>query len=80
MRTSRCRSCRAEVVWCVTAGGKAMPVDVEPVEDGNVVLEDDGDLVATVVPPGQGLLGDERPRYVSHFATCPNADEHRRPR
>lgn len=76
----RCRTCRAEVVWCHTAGGKSMPIDAQPVPDGNVLVDDGArGLVATVVPAGQ-VTFDDRPLYVSHFATCPDADTHRRPR
>jgi hypothetical protein len=71
---SACRSCGAPIRWVITVNDKRMPVDDEPVPDGNVLL--DGDR-ATVIDPGQLLL-DDPPRFVSHFATCPNADHHRR--
>jgi hypothetical protein len=78
MQRSRCRSCRAEIVWATTGAGKAMPVDAEPVDDGNVLLdEDDGYLFATVVSPGQIPL-DGSPLYASHFASCPNSSQHRK--
>lgn len=53
-----------------------IPLDVEPVDDGNIVLgrDDDG-------PVAMYLRKDEtttRDRYVSHFATCPHAAEHRK--
>lgn len=76
---SRCRSCRAEVIWCVTPAGKRMPVDAQPVEGGNLLLTTDDPPVARVVDPDQ-LLIDDGQRFVSHFATCPEADTHRRPR
>lgn len=70
---SRCRSCAAEITWVKTTAGKMIPLDVEPVDQGNIVLVD-GRAVVT----GQAtLLGDEGPRYVAHFVTCPDADEHR---
>jgi hypothetical protein len=84
---SRCKSCHAEIVWCTTSpGGKRMPVDPDPIEGGNVMslrqdgmLGDSGGFVE--VDSGLSLLDDDsRPRYVSHFTTCPNADEHRRQR
>lgn len=79
---SACRSCGAEIFWAETAGGKRMPVDADPVPDGNVIVEDrpgDG-LRATVLEPGALMLDDPGlPRYVSHFATCPNASQHRHP-
>jgi hypothetical protein len=59
-----------------------MPIDPAPVPGGNLVLEDNPDPspfghpgpVASVVTPGD----DER--FVSHFATCPNAARHRKDR
>jgi hypothetical protein len=78
---ARCRSCGAEVIWAVTASGKRMPVDADPVPEGNVLLADDGDgtVHASVMPEAQALLTEE-PMRLSHFVTCPQADEHRRPR
>lgn len=48
---SVCRSCGADILWCITKKGKKMPVDLPP-------------------------DGSDEPT-TSHFATCPNADEHR---
>lgn len=59
-RITRCRSCRAQIIWFKTEAGRNMPVDADTVEP-----EDDE---------------YEPPRHVSHFSTCPNADEHRRSR
>ncbi len=77
---STCRSCRARVLWVVTDGGKRMPVDADPVPDGTLVIADRGaddtPHVTSVAP--DALLIDDPPRYRSHFATCPNADQHRR--
>jgi hypothetical protein len=72
--TVRCSSCDAEIVWAVTALGKRMPIDVTPTAVGNVVLEIDGDVLRARVVK----TSDPRPRYVSHFATCPNANTHRK--
>lgn len=82
---SDCRSCGAPIRWAVTATGKRIPLDPEPVDGGNVLLHepiDGGESIATVVgkAPAPSLFGDDAPRYVSHFATCPNADQHRHPR
>lgn len=79
-----CNSCGAAVIWVVTLAGKPMPVNAKPVDDGNLVLEEvDGGpetrhrtiLQARAVEP---LLDTEKSKYVSHFATCPNAKEHRK--
>lgn len=58
-----------------------MPIDPDPVTDGNLVLTypSPGAVLAIVVDPDQ-LSIDDSPRYVSHFATCPNADQHRKER
>ena len=70
---SQCKSCRADIEWCRTPSGSLIPLDVGTTERGNIVVSRDllGDKTATVVAPGQG-------DRVSHFATCPNAKEHRR--
>lgn len=76
---SRCRSCPAEIRWAVTAQGNRIPLDVEAVSDGNLaLLADTEPPIALVIAPGEQLLADDGTRYVSHFATCPNADQHRR--
>ncbi len=69
MRT--CSSCRAPIFWVKTTTVKTMPIDAVPTADGNVWLDDN--QVASVGKPVSGSL-----RYVSHFATCPNAKKHRR--
>jgi len=73
---SKCRSCGAEVIWTKTEAGKNMPVDVDPNEKGNIVM---------LPPKGNGppravyvdLMNHEEyrdePKYLSHFATCPDA-------
>lgn len=75
-----CRSCGAEIVWTVTHKGKRMPVDAEPVEGGNIVLRRDGETVIAEYPGKEhpSLFEADRPRYVSHFATCEDSTEWRR--
>jgi hypothetical protein len=90
----RCRSCGAPIWFGLTAKGRKMPMDPTPVEDGNVVmdrLEQVMDQIAGAGPdgPGQALphvrvlakgeaVDPDVPRYVSHFATCPASERHRR--
>ena len=77
---SACRSCDAEVLWARTPQDKAIPIDPEPVEGGNIVLHDPvPGRPRTCHFVGRGTPSDG-PRYVSHFTTCPNAAQHRRPR
>ncbi len=73
--SNRCHSCEAPVRWVRTASGKAMPIDPEPVDGGNVWLDSNG-----VAHVGDEQWAPSPRRYKSHFATCPNAAKHRRPR
>ncbi len=71
MVTSLCKSCGADIVWIVTPAGKAMPLDAK--------------ATTMWLVDGEGAQqGSPRAKPVqvrqSHFATCPHAEEHRRPR
>jgi hypothetical protein len=77
-----CRSCGAAIVWAVTTNNRRMPVDANPVPDGNLTLaypSPGAAPIAVHADPG-ALLIDNPPRYVSHFATCEFADQHRKSR
>lgn len=67
---AECRSCSAPIVWVYTDDRKAMPVDAKPER--------------RLVPTGSTRDGKPRMRvratYVSHFATCPDADRWRKDR
>lgn len=66
-----CKSCGAAIVWAKTKAGKHMPMDPEPeqllVEIGTGT---DGERIWPVV--------EVRKAWRSHWATCPQAAEHRR--
>lgn len=72
---ANCRSCGAPIVWAHTVGGMRLPVDLALVAGGNVVLDRTPGvgLVATYTKPDPAIA-----RYLSHFATCPDAAEWRR--
>lgn len=75
--SSQCRSCGASIEWARSAtSGRPVPLDPDPAERGNVVVERDsaGELWATTVAGDQAGPG----LRVSHFATCPQAHQHRR--
>ena len=79
--SSNCRSCGAPIRWCVTdANRKRMPVDPDPVEDGNVwvMRVEQGTPIIGVALHGSAVPASEALRYVSHFVTCPDRDEWRR--
>lgn len=79
-----CKSCDAPIVWAQTEPkndkpGRAMPLDAN--DDGSLAVPGNGNIIVTAqgprgpvvryVPAGRGL-------HVSHFATCPNAKQHRK--
>lgn len=72
-----CRSCGAPIEWALTTAGKRMPLDLEPAPQGNLVLDDDGVVWAVAAAP-VALLAKKPPLRQSHFATCPNANHHRK--
>ncbi len=64
-----CRFCAAPVIWCIAeASGKINILDALPRDDGNVALIEGKARYARKDAP----LPDHLPRYVSHFATCPD--------
>jgi hypothetical protein len=78
-----CKSCGAEIVWTRTENGNPMPLD--PGEFP--VVENPQGAVLAVTDKGKVIHGDRvsdscESGYVlgriSHFATCPNANQHRR--
>jgi hypothetical protein len=77
-----CKSCEQPIRWVKTEQGQPMPLDPEPRPDGNIVLRRlafEGPLIAHYLAAGEEPAADEE-RYVSHFATCPNAAAHRKQR
>lgn len=62
MNEGTCKSCNAPIYWAKTESGKAIPLD-RPGES-RVVIE-----------AGRAKV---RQTFVAHFATCPNADKHRK--
>jgi hypothetical protein len=64
-RQATCRSCGAPIVWVVMESGKRNPIDADSIEQ-RVVLN------------GRRTRGAMRATGISHFATCPNANQHRK--
>jgi hypothetical protein len=53
-----------------------MPLDAVPNPKGTIVITTEGEaLVATFLKKKQLQQVAEQPRYVSHFATCPQRAE-----
>lgn len=61
-----CTSCGAPIVWFITTPNlRPHPIDATSVQAGDLNL----DLQTKKHPEG---------KHVSHFATCPNANQHRK--
>ena len=84
MKTVPCRACGAELLFIKTQNGKTIPCDAESrrfyaCEDGKelFVLADGRVKRGRTVP--MELDGADI-GFISHFATCPEADKFRKPR
>lgn len=88
---AHCGSCGAPIEWVLTEKGKRMPVDFQRVPTGNIVLSHrhvGEPAVAVYQTPEQietlrkqkAARGETGPLtlFISHFATCPNAGQHRK--
>lgn len=76
-----CTSCPAAIDWALLPSGKRVPVDHDSAGDprGTLAVQrlDDGTLIARVLK-GAEEPGAAEKRGTSHFATCPNAAQHRK--
>lgn len=61
---TKCKSCGADIIWAETTNNKRVPLDSKP-EKRFIYTSDHEDV----------YLVDT---YQSHFATCPNAAQHRK--
>lgn len=71
---SKCRTCLKPIKWAKTEQGRNMPLDPDPVAGGNIELINGIAYVRGVSDNPADV------RHVSHFATCPGAQHHRRRR
>lgn len=83
-RVTACRGCGKEIAFIKTEKGKTMPVDPEPVwvkqeKGGKPFIQVDGNYVYGWIAgdaeddPDSNLIA----AYVSHFATCEQAERFR---
>jgi hypothetical protein len=85
---SLCSKCRASILWAATINGKMQPLDAVPNDAGNLrlipewVATERGALqrVHVVKPDVTLSFDDDGVRYMPHHATCPFADEFRKPK
>lgn len=79
---SACRSCGAPIEWArLRKTGRLIPLNPASDPSGNLARigrREAGAMVVEYVKPGQ--VHRDPLRFTSHFATCPDADEHRKSR
>ena len=84
MKTATCRGCGKPIGFIKTVYGKTIPVDPDafiyiPGHDGcDTFINADGTTERGWKAPYPAK--DTKTGYISHFATCPEADSFRRPR
>ncbi len=69
---SECSSCGAKIIWALTEGGKRMPLDAKPVTMFALPTKRQAEG-AGIAPTAVSITV-----YQTHFASCPNAAEHRK--
>lgn len=81
MVVDKCKSCGASIVWIKTKKGRVMPCDPDP----DMILVIEGKKITGIDKQGNThvgysgrLEGDDVEVYISHFSTCPFADQHRK--
>lgn len=75
---AKCRRCNAPIVWARTTagrnggGGRAMPLDYRPNEDGNVAarIGPGHQIIARVLAKDEDHDHHAEWRAMPHFATC----------
>lgn len=72
-----CKGCGVQIQFGVhETTGKRIPIDTHAVDEGNIVWLDNGRTVHVLTADEK--ITDRRPRYLSHFVTCPDRAEFRR--
>lgn len=86
MKFTTCKSCKAAIAFVRLPSGRRLPINPDPTDNGNVHItgsRNEDEPAARVISTQTGTLFDNAPTttaYTSHFATCPQASQHRRSR
>lgn len=79
---AKCKSCGAEIIWVKMRSGKSAPCNPEPIHYRKFVHNIENMLVLVTpegdVTPGEACEDSDLFGYISHFATCPYANKHRK--
>lgn len=70
-----CDGCGATFGWAEYPSGAIVPLDLEPVHDGNVIVDGEGRAHVGKKREIEEYTG---PRYKTHFATCSHSATFRR--
>jgi hypothetical protein len=70
--SATCSSCGAEIVWMITTNGRPMPCDPKRL----TVVVPTGKILATA--RGDAPEAEVKTAFISHWASCPNAAQHRK--
>lgn len=78
---SKCRSCGADMLWIKLKSGKYNPVDpfkhtMIKGEGKDFLITEDGEVIKGTLASYE--KGANASGYISHFATCPNSNQHRK--
>lgn len=71
--SNNCKSCGAKIVWGKTVNGKSIPIDMYSLPESDKVLLIDRWNTGNNIP----LIFNPQ-KHISHFATCPNSNQHRK--
>ena len=87
-RFGQCKACGAAIVWIQSANGKPMPANAkterfypDPHGKSLYILNDGHTMRGNPVPDDRDVMDPEpgvSSGHVSHFATCPQADNFRK--
>jgi hypothetical protein len=75
-----CASCKAPIRWATLPSGKRLPIDCEPHAHGTVRLSPDGKTATVLTTEQVAEMRGKVLLYRTHFATCPSAGKHRKPK
>ena len=78
VRYGTCRACGARILWLKTTKGKNMPVDPGVIRFHAAGGPETFVTVDGKVERGQRKTDGDQWGYISHFATCPEADRMRK--
>lgn len=79
-RITQCRACRQPIIFAETSAGKVIPINAEPVAHGTVALFDGPGSGKVIALFGKKATSGATELFVAHFATCPAAEQFRKPR